>query len=122
MGATTQVLELTGVSGAKYGLSCYFAGGDAVNYIVPCTFNGAATAASPTDFVIPEPCRITYMSGPATGTLTVDADGMPTPININTASVIAQAARASASYGNLAGSKNGGKVRYRLRVVVAMAA
>jgi hypothetical protein len=122
MGATTQVLELTGVSGAKYGLSCYFAGGDAVNYIVPCTFNGAATASSPNDFVIPEPCRITYISGPATGTLTIDADGLPTPININTASVIAQAARPGSTFGNLAGSKNGGRVRYRLRVVVAMAA
>jgi hypothetical protein len=118
MAATTPVIYLRGNrSGMVYGLSCYFAGGDAVNYIVPCTFNGVASATSPTDFVIPEPCKIEYMSGPATGTVTIDADGMPTPININTAAVIAMAANATMQYGNLAGNK-----RYRLRVTIAMAA
>ena len=119
MGATTPVMILRGKSGQTYTLNLYFAGGDAAGYIVPCTFNGVAAATSPTDFTLPEPCVITYVSGPATGTLTVDVNGMPTPIGINTAVAIAAVANPGAAYGNLAG---GTSRRYRLRVQIAMAA
>jgi hypothetical protein len=122
MGATVQTIQLRGVSGAVYQLSAYFAGGDAIGYIVPTTFNGAASATSGKDFVLPEPCRIENVTGPATGTFTIDANGMPTPININTASVIAMVARAGVTYGNLKAFNGNAAIRYSLRVTVAMAA
>ena len=119
MGATTPIITLRGRSGAVYTLGLYFAGGDAAGYIVPCTFNGVASATSPKDFTLPEPCVIEYISGPATGRLTVDVNGMPTPIQMDTAVVIAQAAKAGAVWGQLAG---GTSKRYSLRVVSSMAA
>jgi len=122
MAATVQTILLKGVSGAKYQLSAYFAGADAVGYIVPTTFNGAASAASGKDFVLPEPCQIEHITGPATGTMTIDANGMPTPINLNTAAILAMVTRAGMTYGNLKAFQNGTAIRYSLRVTVAMAA
>jgi len=78
MGATTSIMVLRGLqTGQQYSLGLYFAGGDLAGYIVPCTFNGVASATSPKDFTLPEPCSIEYVSGPATGRLTVDVNGMP---------------------------------------------
>lgn len=123
MGATASTIHFRGVSGAYYGLSCYWAGSDAAGYIAPCTFTGVAVATSPNDFVLPEPCVITgWGAGPTTGTITIDADGMPTPININVASAIAMAANANAQYGKLKGADNRGRIRYRVRVTGAMSA
>lgn len=119
MAATTPILTLRGRSGAMYTLGLYFAGGDAAGYIVPCTFNGVAGTGSPKDFTIPEPCVIEYVSGPATGRLTVDMNGMPTPIQLDTAVIIAQAGKAGTNWGQLAG---GTSRRYVLRVVSGMAA
>jgi len=122
MGATVQTLTLRGVSGATYMISLYFAGGDAAGYRVPASTYLAAAATSSPQFTIPEPCIIKAISGPATGTLRVLADGMATPILINTAVAIAQVANASSEFGRLAGVKNGVRVRYELAVEVAMAA
>lgn len=119
MAATTPVMVLRGASGQTYSLGLYFAGNDAAGYIVPCTMNGVASAASPKDFTLPEPCVIKFVSGPATGRLTVEANGIPTPIQIDTAVVIAQAANPTAAWGQLRG---GTAVRYTLKVVAAMAA
>lgn len=119
MGATTPIMVLQGVSGQTYTLGLYFAGGDAVGYQVPCTFNGVATANSSKDFTLPEPCVIKHISGPATGRVQIEANGIPTPIQIDTAVAIAQIANPSARWGQLRG---GPSVRYALRVSVAMAA
>ena len=118
MGATTPMIHLRGRSGAAYTLSAYYAGADAAGYIVPVTWNGTATASSPKDFVLPEPCIIEYMTGPATGVLTVDANGMPTPISINLATVISMVAMPGKNFGQL----RGGNVRYQFRVASSMAA
>jgi len=123
MGATVQNLVLQGAqSGNTYSISCYFAGADAAGYVVPVSQYLAAGATSPTEFTVPEPCFIKYMTGPATGTLMVMADGQVTPIRIHMASVIAKAADSNARWGNLAGSRNGSRIKYRLVVEVAMAA
>lgn len=119
MAATTPIMVLRGVSGQTYTLGLYFAGGDAPGYIVPCTFNGVASATSPKDFVLPEPCVIKYISGPATGRLGIDVNSMPTPIQADTAVIIAQAANPNAVWGQLRGGPNN---RYSLRVISAMAA
>lgn len=120
MGATTSIMVLRGLqTGQQYSLGLYFAGGDLAGYIVPCTFNGVASATSPKDFTLPEPCSIEYVSGPATGRLTVDVNGLPTPIQIDTAVVIAQATKPGVSWGKLAG---GASRRYVLRVISTMAA
>ena len=122
MGATVATLQLQGVSGAYYGVSLYFAGADAAGFIAPANMYGAAVSSSPVDFVLPEPCRIVgWGAGPTSGTITIDADGMPTPINLNVAAMIAAAA-APRTWGQLAAIKNGSKVRYRVRVLVAMSA
>lgn len=122
MGATVQTMTLRGVSGSTYMVSLYFAGSDAAGYRVPASMYLAAASTSPTEFTIPEPCIIKHISGPATGTLRLLADGVATPILINTAAVISQAANASATFGQLAGVKNGVRVRYSLVCEVAMAA
>jgi hypothetical protein len=123
MGATAATIGLRGVSGAYYGLSAYFAGADAAGYIAPVTMTGVATAASPTDFVVPEPVRIvSWTAGPTTGTITIDSDGMPTPININVAGAIAAAANPNAVFGQLRGTDQKGRIRYRIRVTGAMSA
>lgn len=119
MGASTPYIVFRGVSGQTYTLNFYCAGGDAIGYIPPCQFNGTATATSPTDFVLPEPCVIEYITGPATGVLTVDVNGMPTPTAMNLATVIAMVARPNTSWAKLAG---GPTRRYNLRVVTALAA
>jgi len=122
MGATVATLQLQGVSGAYYGVSLYFAGSDAAGYIAPANMYGTAASTSPVDWTLPEPCRIVgWGAGPTTGLITIDADGMPTPINLNVAAMIAAAA-AHRSWGQLAGIKNGSKVRYRVRVLSTMSA
>lgn len=122
MGATVATLQLQGVSGAYYGVSLYFAGADAAGYIAPANMYGTAEATSPVDFVLPEPCRIVgWGAGPTTGLITIDADGMPTPLNLNVASMISAAA-APRTWGQLAAVKNGSRVRYRVRVLSAMSA
>jgi len=122
MGATVGTLMLQGLSGAYYGVSLYFAGADAPGYIAPANLIGSAAATSPTDFVLPEPCRIIgWGAGPTTGIITIDADGMPTPINLNVATMIDRAAN-PLPYGQLAGIKAGSKVRYRVRVLSTMSA
>lgn len=118
MGATTPIMILRGAkTGQAYSLGLYFAGSDAAGYIVPCTYNGVASATSPTDFVVPEPCYIEHISGPATGRLTIDADGMPSVIQIDLATVLSMVSKTGTQWGKLGGGK-----RYRLRVVSAMAA
>ena len=119
MGATTPIMVLQGVSGQTYTLGLYFAGGDAIGYQVPCTFNGVATVNSSKDFTLPEPCVITYMSGPATGRIQVEANGLPTPIQLDLAVVLAKVANPNARWGQLRG---GPAIRYALRVTAAMAA
>lgn len=119
MGATTPIMILRGRSGQQYTLGLYYAGNDAAGYIVPCTFNGVAASTSPTDFTLPEPCYIEYVSGPATGRITVDVNGMPTPLQIDMASTIAMVAQSGKNFGQLAG---GTARRYRLRVIATMAA
>lgn len=119
MGATTPIMILRGRSGQQYTLGLYFAGGDAAGYIVPCTFNGVASANSPTDFTLPEPCIIEYISGPATGRLTVEVNGMPTPIQMDMATVLSMVAVSGKNFAQLGG---GTQRRYRLRVTSAMAA
>jgi len=119
MAATTPIMVLQGVSGQTYTLGLYFAGGDVVGYQVPCTFNGVANANSSKDFTLPEPCVIKYVSGPATGRLQVEANGLPTPIQIDLAVVIAKVADPNARWGQLRG---GPGIRYALRVVANMAA
>jgi len=122
MAASVATLQLQGISGAYYGVSLYFAGSDAAGYIAPANLYGTAGSTSPTDFVLPEPCRIMgWGAGPTTGIVTIDADGMPTPINLNVASMIAAAA-ASRTWGQLAAVKNGSRVRYRVRVLSTMSA
>lgn len=119
MGATTPDMILRGAkSGNRYSLSCYFAGSDAAGYVVPCRFNGTAGSGSPTTFRVNEPCVIEHMNGPATGRLTVEVNGLPTPIGLNLATVISMAGRAGMSHGNLAGGPNR---EYRLLVTTAMA-
>jgi len=123
MGATVQNLVLQGAkTGNTYSISCYFAGADAAGYVVPVSQYLAAGASSPSEFTIPEPCFIKYMTGPATGTLLLMADGVVTPIRLHMASVLAKAADAAARWGNLAGSRNGARIKYRLVVETAMAA
>lgn len=119
MGATTPIIVFQGVSGQTYTLGLYYAGGDAIGYQVPCTFNGVATANSSKDFTLPEPCVIKYVSGPATGRIQVEANGLPTPIQMDMAVVIAQVANPAARWGQLRGGQT---VRYALRVTSAMAA
>ena len=122
MGATVATLQLQGISGQYYGVSLYFAGADAAGYIAPANLYGTATATSPTDFTLPEPCRIVgWGAGPTTGIVTIDADGMPTPLNLNVASMISAAA-APRTWGQLASVKGGSRVRYRVRVLSAMSA
>lgn len=122
MGATVATLMLQGVSGSYYGVSLYFAGADAAGYIAPANMYGTATSSSPPDFTIPEPCRIVgWGAGPTTGIITIDADGMPTPLNLNVATMIARAANPT-PFGQLAGQKAGSRVRYRVRVLGAMSA
>ena len=122
MAATVATLQLQGVSGQYYGVSLYFAGSDAAGYIAPANLYGTATTTSPTDFTLPEPCRIVgWGAGPTTGIVTIDADGMPTPLNLNVASMIA-AASAPRTWGQLAALKGGSRVRYRVRVLSAMSA
>jgi hypothetical protein len=123
MGATVQTLILEGVNTkSAYSVSCYFAGADAAGYVVPVSQYLAAGAGSPTEFTIPEPCRIKYMTGPATGTLLLLADGVITPIRLPMASILAKAADSDVRWGNLAGSRGGARIKYRLQVEVAMAA
>ena len=122
MGATTPTLTLQGVSGAMYSISLYFAGGDAAGYRVPSSQYLAAAATSNTRWTVPEPCRIISISGPATGVLRVLADGIATPILINTAVVIASIARSGQHWGQLAGMRQGRTIQYELAVEVAMAA
>lgn len=120
MGATTPVMILRGAkTGQRYTLGLYYAGGDNAGYIVPCTFNGVAASTSPTDFTLPEPCIIEYVSGPATGRITIDVNGMPTPLQMDMATVILMVGKAGQTYGNLAG---GTTRRYRIRVISTMAA
>jgi len=119
MGATTPLMILKGRSGATYSLSLYYAGGDAPGYIVPCTFNGVATANSPKDFVIPEPCVVKHITGPATGRITIDCNGQATPINIDMATTIAMVNVPGNTVAQLAGGANR---RYSIRVTIAMAA
>lgn len=119
MGATTPYVILRGRSGAIYNLCLYCAGGDAAGYIAPATFHGVATAASPKDFVLPEPCQIVHVTGPATGVWTIDNNGMPTPINIDMATAIAMIAVPGRILGQL---KGGPMNRYQFRVVSALAA
>jgi hypothetical protein len=119
MGATTPYLHLRGRSGQAYTLCLYYAGGDTAGYIVPSQFNGTATANSPKDFTLPEPCIIEYITGPATGQITIDVNGMPTPISINMATVISMVAMPGKNFGQLAG---GAQKRYAIRVTGTMAA
>lgn len=119
MGATTPVMMLRGVSGQQYSLGLYYAGADAAGYIVPCTFNGVAASTSPKDFVLPEPCIIEYITGPATGRVTIDVNGMPTPIQIDMAMVISMVSVPGKNFGKLAGGANR---RYVIRVISSMAA
>lgn len=123
MGATNPILVLQGKSGNTYNISLYFAGGDAAGYRVPATMYLAASSSSPTEWAIPEPCTIKYITGPATGTLRVLADGIATPLLLNTAAVIAKATDSQITWGNLAGvNAQGSKTKYTLVVEVAMAA
>ncbi len=122
MGATVQNLVLQGVSGATYSISLYFAGADAAGYVVPVSQYLAATASSEKEFTIPEPCFIKYVTGPATGTLIIMADGVVTPIRLHMATILAKASDSSARWGNLVGVKGGIRTKYRLVVEVAMAA
>jgi len=119
MGATTPRLLLRGRSGAIYNFGLYYAGGDAAGYVVPVMPNGVATASSPKDFVLPEPCYIEYVTGPATGIITIDVNGTPTPINIDMATTISMIAVPGKCFGQLAG---GPTRRYTIRVVSTMAA
>jgi hypothetical protein len=119
MAATTGVVLFRGRSGAMYSLSIYHAGSDAIGVNLPCTFNGAASATSPTDFQLPEPCVIErYFPTAATGQVTFDANGLPTPLLVNYAAAIAGLAGPNPNYGKL----RGGSSRYRIRVVTALAA
>lgn len=122
MGATLQTMTLQGQSGSMYSLSLYFAGADAAGYRVPASQYLAAAATSNTRWTIPEPCRIISISGPATGTMRVLADGVATPILLNTAVIIASIARAGQHWGQLAGTRGGRSIQYELAVEVAMAA
>ena len=122
MAASVQTMTLQGVSGSMYSVSLYFAGADAAGYRVPASQYLAAAATSNTRWTVPEPCRIVSVSGPATGTMRVLADGIATPILLNTAVIIASIARAGQHWGQLAGSKNGRTINYELAVEVAMAA
>lgn len=123
MAATVQTLILEGESGNTMMISCYFGGADAAGYIVPVSSYLAAGAASPKNFTIPERMRIKYLTGPATGTIRVLADGVATPMLLNVAAIIAKAADAAISYGVLRGvGPTGAKTQYSLVVEVAMAA
>ena len=121
MAASVQTLQIRHTNPAQgvTMVSCYFAGADAVGYIVPVLLGGAAAATSPTEFRIPAQGVIEFISGPATGTLQLWVNGQPTPIFLNTATIISQAAVSNKNYGLLAG---GAQRAYQLRVAVAMAA
>lgn len=119
MGATVQTVIIQHNDGSTSMVSAYFAGSDAAGYIVPVLQGGAAGAGSPTEFKIPAPGFIKYVTGPATGTLQMWVNGQPTNIFLNTAAIITKASDGAARYGNLVG---GPQRSYQLRVAVAMAA
>jgi hypothetical protein len=124
MGATVQTMTLVGMkTGQVYNVSLYFAGGDAAGYRVPASQYLAAAATSNPRFVIPEPCVIRQISGPATGTMRLLADGAATPILLNTAQILASVANPNAVWGQLRGiAADGHAIQYELAVEVAMAA
>lgn len=124
MGATAGTLLMRGrKSGRPYSLSLYFAGADAAQYIAPASFAGVAIATSDPRWVVPEPVIVTgWQAGPTTGTITIDSDGMATPINMNVAAMIAAAANPNNNFAELKGVDRNGRISYRVRVLGAMSA
>lgn len=120
MAATTPYCTFKNVeTGQTVTLGLYYAGADAVGYIVPCSFSGVASANSPKDFKLPSGIwTIQYISGPATGKIRLWCNGAPGPVALDMQSVIAMAA-SGVTYGRFRG---GSQFAYMFVVESAMAA
>jgi len=118
MGATTNYMKLRNRSnGQTMSISYYCAGGDAAGYVCPVQIAGAATTGSNKVFILPPgQWDIVDVTGPATGTIRVMDNGMPSKVAIELASTIAMRG-ANFTHGTIPGGAN-----LSLQVEVALAA
>jgi len=119
MGATTPYITFQSSTGQTVTYSGYCAGGDAAGYQIPISGTGVAAAGNQPSFTLPEGVwAIKHITGPATGKVRLWCNGVPGPVALDLATVIASVS-AGNTYGRFAG---GSKWNYMFVVEVALAA